>query len=221
MLRKMESVAEAEPRSATLMEIAGRLYADRGWYRDARRCLERALQIDPGRASAAHVLARTFAASGQMSAAVNSAAEMGGESAALVDGLRAQERNDLTSAARYYENALRLGEHSGVAANNLAWIYAQQGTELDRALELAKDAAELVPHNPAVLDTLGLVYLRRREYSQAINTLEAARRIATAHPQPAAEQSIRQNLAEAYIRAGQTSAAAELINNLPGSAFHR
>ena len=56
----------------------------------------------------------------------------------------------------------------GVAANNLAWIYAQRSINLDRALELAKSAHQSLSRDPGVMDTLGYVYLRRREYDQAI-----------------------------------------------------
>ena len=44
--------------------------------------------------------------------------------------------NDTAAAIRQYETAVRSGEKSGVAANNLAWLYAAQGNP--RALEYAE-----------------------------------------------------------------------------------
>lgn len=209
MLAKMEKVATAAPPSATLMEIVGRLYADRGWYDDAKRCLESALRMDPQRTTAAAALARTFAATGELGAAADSASRTGGHSAALLAGVRAQEHNDVASAIENYERAIREGEHSGVAANNLAWLYAEQGSNLERALELAQTASSMAPGNPAVLDTMGVVQLRMRKYSEAIKALEAARRIAgeqASDPQLLAQ--IRRHLSEAYLRAGRTEKAA-------------
>lgn len=211
MLAKMETVASADPPSPALMEIAGRLYAEHGWLADGRRCLEQALRMDPKRTSAATALAKAFAATGNLAAAADSASRTGGNSAALLAGVRAQERNDLRAAIDNYEKAVRGGDHSGVAANNLAWLYAQQGTNLDRALALAETARSMAPENPAVLDTVGVVRLRLHKYSDAIQALESARRLAemgTADPKLMAQ--INQHLAEAYLRAGKTTAAESL-----------
>ncbi len=214
MLRKMEKVSAADPPSPTLMEITGRLYADRGWLVDAERCFKAALQLDPQRASAADALARTQVRAGQYAAAVDSATRLGGNSGALIQAFQAEQRNDLGAAIRQYESAVRQGDRSGTAANNLAWLYAQRGTDLERALSLAKSALALNPANPAVLDTLGVVHLRRREYSQAVRVLENAQRLAAGQPDvPARQQlanAIRLHLSEAYLRSGQTDDAAAL-----------
>src|SRR5205085_10623768 len=47
VLTKMERVATAPPASASLLEIAGRLYAAKGMHRDAERALALSLQTDP------------------------------------------------------------------------------------------------------------------------------------------------------------------------------
>ncbi len=209
MLAKMEKVAAAAPASATLMEVAGRLYADHGWFADAERCLQSALRIDPQRATAAIALAKAYAATGEISAAAESASRSGGKSGALLAGVRAQERKDVNAAIQNYERAIREGEHSGVAANNLAWLYVEQGTNLDRALQLAETARSLQPESPAVLDTVGVVRLRLRKYSEAISALESARKLASQHPSdPQLLAQIRRHLSEAYLRAGKTGAAA-------------
>lgn len=217
MLLHMESVAGRQPSSATLMEIAGRLFADRGWPDDAIRCFHRSLEIDPARATAAAALARLLAARGGIESATAAAAHSGPEPAALVAAMRAHDRGDFHTAIHEYEFAVRRGEHSGIAANNLAWIYAHQGTQLERALSLAHSARDLMPDNPAVLDTLGIVHLARREYSQGVDALEKAqhllKRLAPDDPQRRAlAPQIDQHLAEAYLRAGRSDAAAKLVN---------
>ena len=208
MLAKIERVAQTPPASATLMEIAGRLYAQHGWLKDAERCLTATLRLDPQRTTAAAALASAFASSGNLRAASDSAAKTGGNSATLLAGVKAQEANDIGSAIENYERAVHGGEKSGVAANNLAWLYAQQGTNLTRALDLAQTANSLLPHDPAVLDTLGVVHMRLREYSEAIKALESARQLAARNSSGTVlVAQIRQHLAEAYLRAGNTGAA--------------
>lgn len=220
MLRRMEAVAANPPQSAPLMEIAGRLYADHGWYSAAERCLHRAVEMDPAQTSATQALAQTYILIGNARAAADSLSQSNTASAAVVEGVRAGERNDLIASMRNYDAALRQGDRSGLAANNLAWLYAQQGIRLDRALSLALLAHDLAPRNPAVLDTLGFVHLRRREYSQAVEVLKKAIQIAQQEPKGSDHDEaappkkmlaeFRRHLAEAYLRSGQTEAAQAL-----------
>jgi tetratricopeptide (TPR) repeat protein len=210
MLAKMERVAANSPPSPELMEIAGRVYAEQGLYRDAERCLTRALGMDPARATAAAALTSVYLARGNGEAAKDAVARLNSSTAHLVAGMRAAQRHDVAAASHSYEEALRAGEHSGVAANNLAWLYAQQGTRLDRALLLASSARNLDPQNPAFLDTLGMVHIKRHEYSQAVEVLSKAVQVAQMHavPEAARLSEFRGHLKQAYRLAGQSEAAA-------------
>ena len=204
MLAKIERMATNAPRSPALMEIAGRLYAQNAWRPDARRCLRLALLWDPQRTSAATALAQLYIQSGQQAAANE-----------LLKKSSSPATDQTASGAKYpaedYEKLLQQGDPSGAAANNLAWLYAQQGANLDRALMLAQRARLLAPQNPAVLDTLGVVHLKRHEYSQAVLALKKA--IEMAALTSVADDTLvqfRQHLAEAYLRSGQTQAATAL-----------
>jgi tetratricopeptide (TPR) repeat protein len=209
MIRGVERVAETDPKSATLMEIAGRLYADRDFLPDARRCLARALQMDPTRQTAALRLVQLQPELSVMQTPLLS------QASSVLAGLRAQDEGRIDAAVQHYESAVRNGDASGTASNNLAWIYAEQGRNLDRALQLALEARERNPRNPAVLDTIGFVYLKRREYTQAIEVLESASRAEhwerRASDDPV-RNAIRQHLTEAYRNAGQTQQAEELTS---------
>ncbi len=72
-----------------------------------------------------------------------------------------------------YEKALALNPRAAVAANNLAWVHAENG-DLDRALELAKTAKAELPDTAAVDDTLGWVYHKNNLNTLAIGSLKAA-----------------------------------------------
>ena len=212
MLAKMERVAANSPPSPELMEIAGRVFAEQGWYRDAERCLVRALRMDPARATAAAALTTTYLAKGDRERARDAVARLNSTSAHLMAGMRASQQHDLPAAFRSYEEAVRAGERSGVAANNLAWLYAEQGTRLDRALLLASSARNLDPQNPAFLDTLGMVHIKRHEYSQAVDVLSKAVQVAQLHGVAEASRlsEFRSHLKEAYRLAGQSDAAAAM-----------
>jgi Flp pilus assembly protein TadD len=207
----MEHLAASDIALSSLMELAGRLFAEHGWTQDAIRCLRRASEMDGEHSSASEAMAKLLARHGQMSAAAESAARVR-ELSTLLAGVNAERKRDVAEAVRNYEAAVRGGDASGVSANNLAWIYAQQGRELDRALVLAKHARELAPDDPAVLDTLGVVHLARREYSNAVGVLELARTLSQSQGQRGAAvlAEVKRHLSEAYLRAGQTGQASLL-----------
>ena len=68
---------------------------------------------------------------------------------------------------------LRRNPEHLAACNDLAWLLAERGEDLDLAVALANRAARLDPR-PEVLDTLGWVRLRRGEIGPAIAALEKA-----------------------------------------------
>ena len=215
MLLNMENMGLASPPSATLLEIAGRNFINIKLYKDAERCLRESLSVDPTRLSAAEWLARLQMQNGDVASASRSAASVH-EFSPMLAGVAAEQQHDLQSAIGNYERAVRAGDPTGVAANNLAWILAQQNRELDRAISLANKARELQPDNPAVLDTVGFVHLARREYTEAINVLEHAQQLASlkGYSEQAVLSEVRHHLSVAYLRTGQTDRA-QLIKSLP------
>jgi tetratricopeptide (TPR) repeat protein len=214
MLRKLEAIAEAPPLSATLYEIAGRLYAENGWKKDAMRALSRAVEIDSRRTSAVLALSGVYSDTGDLRSAAEIATRSGSLSrispatTSLVAALAAEQRDATAESERSYEAAVAHGDRSGVAANNLAWLYAVNRKKLDRALELALSARSRQPDDPAVLDTLGFVYLRRGDYSAAVITLQAAAARSGADLLPI----IHSHLEEARSRAGLTPAPSVSTN---------
>lgn len=77
--------------------------------------------------------------------------------------LKQQQVSDAISA---FTQAITVDGNSADAHNNLAWLYATQGEELERAVELAERAVEL-DANAARLDTLAYAYYRHRAYTKA------------------------------------------------------
>jgi tetratricopeptide (TPR) repeat protein len=59
-----------------------------------------------------------------------------------------------------------------VAANNLAWMTAETGGNLDVALQLAQTATRRLPDHPAVQDTLGWIYYKKGLATLAVPPFE-------------------------------------------------
>ena len=56
----------------------------------------------------------------------------------------------------------------------LAWLYADKGTKLEKGLELAQEAKQLQPDNPIILDTIGWLNYKMDRIEQASRILRQA-----------------------------------------------
>jgi tetratricopeptide (TPR) repeat protein len=72
-------------------------------------------------------------------------------------------------ARKIYESTLKADPNNGVALNNLAFLIADGGGDLDQALTLAQRAKQMLPNTAEVSDTLGLIYLRKNLSDNAID----------------------------------------------------
>ena len=67
-----------------------------------------------------------------------------------------------------YRDLLKMAPDNAVALNNLAYLLAETGTDLEEALRHALRARELHPEADEVADTLGWVYVKREAYPEAV-----------------------------------------------------
>jgi tetratricopeptide (TPR) repeat protein len=76
-------------------------------------------------------------------------------------------------ARQHYEQVLTLEPRSAVAANNLAWMYAESG-RTDEAIRLATIAVEELRGRPEAEDTLGWAYYHAGLATRAIECFQRA-----------------------------------------------
>ena len=79
-----------------------------------------------------------------------------------------------SDARARFERVIELDPNAPVAANNLAWIYAESGGNLDIALQLAQTAQRTLPDSAEVNHTLGYVYYKKNLFALAIPPLKAS-----------------------------------------------
>ena len=77
-------------------------------------------------------------------------------------------------AKKQYELALQYDDRMSETKNNLAYLIAESGGDLDRALKLAQEAKEMMPENPSIADTLGWVMYKRDIQAAAISLFREA-----------------------------------------------
>jgi len=114
-------------------------------------------------------------------------------------------RKDWVRAGEYFRATVGVNTDYWPGWNNLAWALTQEGKSLDEALQAAEKAKSLVPEKPEILDTLGMVYLAKKNHEKALVTFEQAVRLMSNSP------SLRYHLALAYNALGQVEKGKEEI----------
>jgi tetratricopeptide (TPR) repeat protein len=94
--------------------------------------------------------------------------------AATMSGIILEAMGKGEEARARYEAVVQRNPRAAVASNNLAWMYAAKGGNLDVALQLAQAAKREMPQAGEVNDTLGYVYLRKNLPGLALPLLRDA-----------------------------------------------
>jgi len=114
-------------------------------------------------------------------------------------GERALQKQDYKAAARYYQAVVAQQPDNAMFLNNLAWVAGELGDS--KALSYAEKASALAPTNPSILDTLGMLLVKKGDLTQGLEKLHKAAQLA---PNRA---DIRLHLAKTLIKAGDKAAA--------------
>lgn len=224
---RIEERVGNNPQSVPLMSIAARTYAVARQPEKTEKALRSVLQLDPDNLGAYLLLGRTYASQRRLDEALvefDAAAKRNPNhvGAATMAAMIVQLQNKEPEAQKRYEAIVAASQHAPVAANNLAWIYAERGGNLDVALQLAQSAKSQLPDVAEVNDTLGWIYYKRDLPLMAIPFLEES---ALKDPKNA---MYHLHLGLTYAKAGQKDkaraaleSALKLQPNLPEAAEAR
>ncbi len=199
--RRVDQVVEKSPNDPSLLLLAARTYADTGDPARAETLLKRAIQADPSSIEAYGVLARIYVKQGKLDQARTEYEQLARKrpddvSAQTMVGMILETQGRSAEARKAYEATVARYPQAAVASNNLAYMLAQEGTNLDRALNLAQVAKGRLPDDPDVNDTLGWVFYKKGLASLAIEPLEQSVKANPANP------TFQYHLGFAYLKAG-------------------
>jgi tetratricopeptide (TPR) repeat protein len=165
------------PSDSRLKLLSARVDLASGKTAEAEQTLRALVNADPSQLDAYDLLGRIAMSTGQLDRAIAEYTSLADRSKTPAGPLTLvamieESRGNQKAAQQQYEKVLEADPHAGVAANNLAWMYAEAG-RLDDALKLATVATEELKR-PEAEDTLGWIYYRKGLAQHAIASFERA-----------------------------------------------
>ncbi len=177
VVKVLEAALRTLPDEPRVNSILGIAYSRLGRTDDAIRVLEKAHTLDPKDLNTISQLALIY------------------------DGSQRYEESD-----SLYEQGLRLAPDNHLLLNNYSYSMAERGIQLQRSLEMAKRAVEQQPENQSYLDTIGWVYFKLGNYT------EAEKWIKKAIEKGNASAVLYEHLGDVYARMNDTERALEQWN---------
>lgn len=210
-LREVRELQNREPKLAAAYSIEGDIHRSKKQFGDAERAYRQALKLEPkanavairihgvladaGKSAEADAFARKWIADNPKDVAMP-----------LYLSRRELAGGNLKAAAAQYQSVITISPSNAEALNNLAWIGGELGDP--KALGYAEHAAKLEPNNANVLDTYGVLLVRRGEIDKGLPLLQQARELAPAR------NDIRLHYAKALIQAGRKDDARKELQAL-------
>lgn len=138
-IKQYQAIIQARPDAADVYVRLGKAYAAKGDVPSAVRTLDKARELKPNDVDPYLQIALLY------------------------------ERTGKEAQARpLYERILKLQPDHPVALNNLAYVMAETGGDLNQALTLAQRARQKMPDNADIADTLGWIYIKKNLSDNAV-----------------------------------------------------
>ena len=210
---------EASGRAPRLRVMRARLLASQGRLDEAIQEARTAAEDAP--TIALEVLVALLASQGRVDEAIGELETSEREGRLGLSGRLLLARLQLSKgnsdrAIELFEQVVAERSDLAGAKNDLAFLLAQKGGQLERALELAREARQGLPDNAQAADTLGWIYLKKGLPGPAADQFREA--IALSRSQDAAWATMQYHLGLALKAMGQPSDATEAFDKALAAA---
>jgi putative PEP-CTERM system TPR-repeat lipoprotein len=174
-IKVMETTVEKSPDRRDFRLVLANVYMRDQRYDDAIRMYNDLLKSEPKSPDLLMRLAETQRRKGDVNVAIDTfrracQAAPTDSRPFLQLGLLLEGTGRRDQAKPVYEQVLKIQPDNPVALNNLAFIKAEEGVDLDEALTMAQRARQKMPGSPDIMDTLGWIYIKKNLSDDAIRT---------------------------------------------------
>jgi len=170
---RIEEAVAKVPTDGVLLCLAAGVYESLGDAPRAEEVLHQAIAADAANLQAYDMLATLYLKQQKLDQALAQAENLAkiqprAVGAHTMVASILEQQHKLAEAQKRYEQVLEINTRAAVAANNLAWLYAESGNNLDVALHLAQTAKQEMPRLSQPDDTIGWIYYKKGLSSLAL-----------------------------------------------------
>jgi Flp pilus assembly protein TadD len=186
-IKEMDRSIQADPQRRDLKLAQANLLVRAERYDDAIGLYQELVSKDPKSADLLFRLAETYRRKGDLNTAIDhfrrsSQAAPNDTLPLLQLGLLMDGTGKRDQSKPIYEQILRIQPNHPVALNNLAYIKAEEGVDLDQALTMAQRARQAMPNSTDVADTLGWIYIKKNLSDEAVRVFRELTQKEPANP---------------------------------------
>ncbi len=172
-VKEMQTAVQAEPDRRDLQLAYADLLRQTEKYDEAIAIYKDLVAKDPKNAALLYRLGETYRRKGDLNAAIDtfrkgSQVEPNDPTNLMQLGLLMEGTGKRDQAKPIYEQILKIQPDHPIALNNLAYIKAEEGSDLDQALTMAQKALQKYPSSPDIADTLGWIYIKKNLSDDAV-----------------------------------------------------
>jgi tetratricopeptide (TPR) repeat protein len=207
---RIDAALVKQPTQPELLALAAQVYNFAGQPQRAEQALRKAVDTDPRFVQGYGMLAQLFVQQKRLDEAKAEFEGMVKRDPTAVGprtmvGVLLESQGKREEAKKWYEATVAAVQDAPVVANNLAFIYAEDGTNLDIALQLASSAKQKLPDSADVDDTIGWVYYKKDLPALAVKPFEESLK---KRPDNA---EVLYHLGLTYAKLGDTARAREAL----------
>ncbi|BCS36055.1 hypothetical protein TBR22_A52920 [Luteitalea sp. TBR-22] len=209
-IARLEPAIAKDGNNTALLALLAEAYRASGDMPRAEESLRRAVSGDPRFQMGYAMLAQLYTKQGRLEEARKEWEQLVSRDpvntgARTMVGVLLETQGKRDAAMKTYEEAVKSDPRAAVAANNLAYIYAEQGTSLDMALQLATSAKQVLPNDSSIDDTIGWVYYKKGLPSLAVGPLKESLKKQPDQPE------VLYHLGMSYAKLGDKAKAKEAL----------
>jgi putative PEP-CTERM system TPR-repeat lipoprotein len=178
-LARVDTLVSNAPKNVNALIVGAQAHAAASNFARAEELARTAIEIDSSSPAPYSLLGRIYLAQKRLDAARAQFQKIADSQERPVGPLTVigtidMMQNKNADAQQTFERVIKIDPKAGVAANNLAWLYLENGGSVDQALNLATVAKTQLPNAAEVHDTLGWAYFKKDRLLDAISTLRRA-----------------------------------------------
>jgi tetratricopeptide (TPR) repeat protein len=171
--KEVDKALASDPDRVDLKIMRGNLLITNEHFDDAIKQFQELVDKDPKNANLLYRLGESYRLKGDINTAIDvirkaTVAAPNDPGPLMQLGLLMEGTGKRDQAKPIYEQILKIMPDHFVALNNLAYIKAEEGTDLDQALTMAQKALQKQPTSTDVADTLGWIYIKKNLSDDAV-----------------------------------------------------